>query len=142
MVRAILSRIGGRASALLANNRHRPPPTVLCQPLAMTSTHGARDRTGVRLRLVAEVLALRRRGRDDSGRAWLRPVRVDRADGQRVPAQCEHPARLREAARQRRSSSTHRSSSQPYAFGVSLMTVCSGILMYGRSACGRLWKYA
>ena len=29
-----------------------------------------------------------------------------------------------------------------YAFGVSLMTVCKGMLMYGKSACGRLWKYA
>lgn len=37
---------------------------------------------------------------------------------------------------------SYRSSSHPYAFGVSLMTVCSGILMYGRSACGRSWKYA
>ncbi len=28
----------------------------------------------------------------------------------------------------------HRSSSHPYAFGVSLITVCSGILMYGKSS--------
>lgn len=32
---------------------------------------------------------------------------------------------------------TYCSSSQPYAFGVSLISVCSGILMYGRSDWGR-----
>jgi hypothetical protein len=37
---------------------------------------------------------------------------------------------------------TDRSSSHPYALGVSLITVCKGILMYGRSSWGRWWKYA
>lgn len=47
-----------------------------------------------------------------------------------------------DAARESRARDTDLSSSQPYAFGVSLMTVCRGILMYGRSACLKLWKYA
>jgi hypothetical protein len=76
--------------------------------------------------------------RGDGARSfWLRPMRIYSPNGKCIPKITITLPRNRCLAIR---VGTHLSSSQPYAFGVSLMTVCRGTLMYGKSAWGRLWK--